>query len=85
MYLIHYSGQTTSTLLHPSPPALELLKSSVLDEYMASNYGLFTLGHLGETLFSAGCVSSLLQCLYSSWQNEWKYDFYSVYLQSKQL
>lgn len=61
MYLIHYSSQTTSTLLHPSPPALELLKSSVLDDYMASNYGLFTLGHLGETLFSAVCVSSYLQ------------------------
>lgn len=61
MYLIHYSGQTTSTLLHPSPPALQLLKSSILDEYMASNYGLFTLGQLGETLFPAVCVSSHLQ------------------------
>lgn len=45
MYLIHYSGQTRSTLLHPSPSAMELLKSSILDEYMASNHDLFTLGH----------------------------------------
>lgn len=65
MYLIHYSGQTTSTLLHPSPPALELLKSSILDEYMASNYGLFTLGHLGETIFCCVCVKSSAIYLYS--------------------
>lgn len=56
MYLIHYSGQTGSTLLHPSPSALELLRSSILDEYMASNHGLFTLGHLGETIFCFMCI-----------------------------
>lgn len=58
MYLIHYSGQTRSTLLHPSPSAMELLKSSILDEYMASNHDLFTLGHLGETIFCFICIKS---------------------------
>lgn len=61
MYLIYNSGQTRSTLLHPSLAALELLKSSILDDCMTSNYGLFTLGHLGETLFSAIYLSGHLQ------------------------
>lgn len=39
-------------------PTLELLKSSVLDEYMASYYSLFTLSDLGETIFCCMCVKS---------------------------